>query len=99
MKIFMTDVGCQHSGVLETSFDDDEGLSPTQVLVGKGKGVLHKGNCRPQQDFQCQVNTELQTSDIIDVDNFIEMRDSATDPMFDDKTNLKQLEEQIRYQG
>ena len=92
----MTDFGCQHSGVLETSFDDDEELSPTQVLVGEGEGVHYKGNCRPQQDFQCQVNTELQTSDIIDVDDFIERRDSATDPMFDDKTHIKLLEEQIR---
>ena len=94
----MADFGCQHRGLLETSFDDDEGLSPTQVLVeeGEGKGALHKGNCRQQEDFQCQVSTELQTSDIIDVDDFIERRDSATDPMFDDKTNIKQLEEQIR---
>ena len=92
----MADFGCQHRGLLETSFDDDEGLSPPQVLVGEGRGALHKGNCRQQEDFQCQVSTELQTSDIIDVDDFIERRDSATDPMFDDKTNIKQLEEQIR---
>ena len=92
----MTDFGCQHSGVLETSFDDDEEMSPTQVLVGEGEGIQYKGNCRPQQDFQCQVNTELQTSEIIDVDDFIERRDSATDPMFEDKTKITQLEEQIR---
>lgn len=92
----MTDFGCQHSGVLETSFDDDEGLSPAQVLVGEGEEPLHRGNCRPQQDFQCQVNTEIQTSGVIDVDDYIERKDSSTDPMFDDKTNIEQLEEQIR---
>ena len=95
-KIVMTDFGCQHSGVLETSFDDDEEMSPTQVLVGEGEGIQYKGNCRPQQDFQCQVNTEIQTSDVIDVDDFLEMKDSATDPMFEDKTNIEQLEDQIR---
>ena len=92
----MADFGCQHSGVLETSFDDDEELSPTQVLVREGEGGHYKGNCRPQQDFQCQVNTEIQTSDVIDVDDFLERKDSATDPMFEDKTNIEQLEGQIR---
>ena len=92
----MTDFSCQHSGLLETSFDDDEGLSAPQVLVGEGEGIQYKGNCRPQQDFQCQVNTEIQTSDVIDVDDFLEMKDSATDPMFEDKTKIKKLEDQIR---
>ena len=92
----MTDFACQHSGLLETSFDDDEGLSAPQVLVGEGEGGLEKGNCRQQQDFQCQVNTELPTSDVIDVDDFIERKDSATEPMFDDKRKIKELKDQIR---
>ena len=92
----MTDFGCQHSGLLETSFDDDEELSPTRVLLGEGGRRQHKGNCRSQQDFQCQVNTEIQSSRVIDVDDFPERKDSATDPVFEDKTNIKQLEGQIR---
>ena len=92
----MTDFACQHSGLLETSFDDDEGLSAPQVLVGEGEEGLKKGNCRQQQDFQCQVNTEIQSSRVIDVDDFPERKDSATDPVFEDKTNIKQLEGQIR---
>ena len=90
----MADVGCQHDGVLETSFDDDEmsGLSLSHVLP-------HRGQSRPQQDFQCQVNrdTEIQTSHIIDVDDFIEKKDSGVDPVFDDKTSILELEEKIRY--
>ena len=93
-KIVMADVGCQHDGLLETSFDDDEmsGLSLSHVLP-------HRGQSRPQQDFQCQVNrdTEIQTSHIIDVDDFIEKKDSGVDPVFDDKTSILELEEKIRY--
>ena len=89
----MADFGCQHDGVLETSFDGEEDLPQTEHV--RHHCLPH---CLPQQDFQCQVNrgTQLLTSDIIDVDDLIETKDSGADPMFDDKTSISELEDKIR---
>ena len=49
-----------HSGLLETSFDDDDEDSVTQDK-----------SCRRKQeksDFQCQAGSDFETSDVIDVD-------------------------------
>ena len=87
-------MGCQHEGLLETSFDITE-ISQSLSLPTQKKG--HRG---PQKDFQCQVNrdTEILTSDIIDVDDYIEKKDCGTDPVFEDKRTILVLEEKIRYE-
>ena len=54
------------------------------------------------KDFQCQVDVgcKLKTSEIIDVDDELfencETKDVSTDPVFDDKILVENLENKIR---
>ena len=94
-----------HSGLLETSFDDDDEDSMTQDK-----------SCRRKQeksDFQCQAGIDFETSDVIDVDEALgdddddvdealggttDTCDKGSDPVFDDQQAvLETLEDRLRY--
>ena len=97
-----------HSGLLETSFDDDDEDSVTQDK-----------SCRRKQeksDFQCQAGSDFETSDVIDVDEALgddddddddvdealggttDTCDTGSDPVFDDQQAvLETLEDRLRY--
>ena len=96
-----------HSGLLETSFDDDDEDSVTQDK-----------SCRRKQeksDFQCQAGSDFETSDVIDVDEALgdddddddvdealggtsDTCDKGSDPVFDDQQAvLETLEDRLRY--
>ena len=90
-----------HSGLLETSFDDDDEDSVTQ-----DKSC---GRKQEKSDFQCQAGSDFETSDVIDVDEAlggttdtcdtcddatrvdealgetIDTCDKGSDPVFDDQ--------------
>ena len=100
-----------HSGLLETSFDDDDEDSVTQ-----DKSC---GRKQEKSDFQCQAGSDFETSDVIDVDEALgettdtcddatrvnealggttDTCDTGSDPVFDDQQAvLETLEDRLRY--
>ena len=96
-----------HSGLLETSFDDDDEDSGTQDKSCKRK--------QEKSDFQCQAGSDFETSDVIDVDEALgdddddddvdealggttDTCDTGSDPVFDDQQAvLETLEDRLRY--
>ena len=62
----------------------------------------HVGFTPDVKDFQCQtdVGCSMKTSEIIDVDDELfencETKDVSTDPVFDDKILVENLENKIR---
>lgn len=86
------------SGLLETSFDEEVG-DEDQDNQEKSPKASKRQKTR---DFQCQVEIEFVTSDIIDIDdildNAIDTCDTGTDPVFDnDQELLRSLEDKLRY--
>ena len=89
-----------HSGLLETSFDEEKGEEnkDNQDKTCEGKRV------QKVKDFQCQIDASIDfaTSEVIDVDDIlgdtIETCDSGTDPAFYDYQELlRSLEDKLRY--
>ena len=87
-----------NSGVLETSFEVDSVIDPENESTKSCSKV----------DFSCQfdANYYMKTSEIIDVDDEIcedfdfydhEMVDESLDPIFDDKSLMETLKNEIRY--
>ena len=85
-----------HSGLLETSFDEEKGEdNPDKLREGK--------KVQKVKDFQCQIDASIDfaTSEVIDVDDIlgdtIDTCDSGTDPAFDDNQELlRSLEDKLR---
>ena len=98
-NIFTTTLRDTRSGVLETSFDTLEDNGDGIISENCQNNVLNK---QDMKDFQCQVNIgcKLKTSEIIDVDDELldscETTDISTDPVFDDKILVENLENKIR---
>jgi len=98
-NVFTTTLRDTRSGVLETSFDTLEDNGDGIISENCQNNVLNK---QDMKDFQCQVNIgcKLKTSEIIDVDDELldscETTDISTDPVFDDKILVENLENKIR---
>ena len=90
-----------HSGLLETSFDEEEG---DQNQDNQDKSCERKRR-QKTKDFQCQMDAgvDFATSDVIDIDDIlgdhkIDTCDMGTDPAFDDNQELlRSLEDKLRY--
>ena len=87
-----------HSGLLETSFDEEKGDE------NQDKTCERRKRRQKVKDFQCQIDASIdfETSEVIDVDDIlgdtIDTCDIGTDPAFDDNQELlRSLEDKLRY--